>query len=402
MKRVWVAITLVIACSQPPSRDLQGPRAAPQRLAGALTISIIGTNDLHGALERLPLFAGYVANLRAARAADRRRGRAARRRRHVPGHARVEPRPRAPTSSARTTQIGYTAVAVGNHEFDFGPEGPAVDAALGRGRRARRAQGARERRRSSRSSSRTSPTTRAATRIKWPNMPAVDAGRGRGRQGRHHRREHRGDAVHDDAGELRRARDAAADRGRDRRRGQAAARAGRPADRRDRAHRQPRASTSINPNDISSCDTRRGAVQADRGAAEGHGRRDRRRPHPRGDRAPDQRHRGDRVVLVGPRVRARRPAGQPRRARDLGQDPPAADAVRGRGRRQPDAGRRPASRATTRASRSSPDPAVQAIVDEALATRGRPRDEKLGVTLTATVTQGVRHRVRGGQLVHAI
>ena len=31
-------------------------------MAGAVTISIIGTNDLHGALERLPILGGYLAN----------------------------------------------------------------------------------------------------------------------------------------------------------------------------------------------------------------------------------------------------------------------------------------------------------------------------------------------------
>ena len=41
--------------------------------------------------------------------------------------------------------LGYDAVAVGNHEFDFGPVGPGDRAARARRRSARRAQGARRR-----------------------------------------------------------------------------------------------------------------------------------------------------------------------------------------------------------------------------------------------------------------
>ena len=124
MRSVWVALSLALACSQPPSkRPERGPQPPPQPKAGALTISIIGTNDLHGALERLPLFAGYMENLRAARAAD--------------GGAVVlldggdmfqgtlESNINEGADVVRAyNEIGYTAAAVGNHEFDFGPEGP--------------------------------------------------------------------------------------------------------------------------------------------------------------------------------------------------------------------------------------------------------------------------------------
>src|SRR5215470_1249285 len=70
----------VIACSSPPAPVAHpmgdgswrpvAQEAPPAVRRGAVTLSIIGTNDLHGALERLPLFAGFMANLRAARAAD--------------------------------------------------------------------------------------------------------------------------------------------------------------------------------------------------------------------------------------------------------------------------------------------------------------------------------------------
>ena len=110
--------------------------------------------------------------------------------------------PKAPTSCARTTSSATPRSAVGNHEFDYGPEGPAATAKRRR-RSARRAQGARRARRSSRSSRRTSLDATTGARIKWPNMPASTLIEVAGHQGRHRRREHRVDAVHHDAGELR-------------------------------------------------------------------------------------------------------------------------------------------------------------------------------------------------------
>ena len=115
---------LALACSSPAPRH--GP-AHPTREQGARTLTIIGTNDLHGALDRLPLFAGFVANVRAARAAD--------------GggvllldagdmfQGTLESNLGEGADVVRAyNQLGYAAVAVGNHEFDFGPEGPAVTA----------------------------------------------------------------------------------------------------------------------------------------------------------------------------------------------------------------------------------------------------------------------------------
>src|SRR5688572_12597919 len=73
-----------------------GSRPAVTPTAPTITLSIVGTNDLHGAiLQRgdrggLSLLGGYVANVRAARP-RRRRGGAPRCRRYVPGNAGVEP-----------------------------------------------------------------------------------------------------------------------------------------------------------------------------------------------------------------------------------------------------------------------------------------------------------------------
>src|SRR5215470_18459207 len=64
----WLWLVFVVACSHPPAHEQA--RLPPAPAPGAVTLTIIGTNDLHGALQRLPLLAGHVANLRAARAAD--------------------------------------------------------------------------------------------------------------------------------------------------------------------------------------------------------------------------------------------------------------------------------------------------------------------------------------------
>lgn len=90
-----------------------------------MTLSIVGTSDLHGALDRLPLFAGFVANLRAARAADGGGVLL------VDGgdmfQGTLESNLGEGADVVRVyNQLGYAGVAVGNHEFDYGPEGPAV------------------------------------------------------------------------------------------------------------------------------------------------------------------------------------------------------------------------------------------------------------------------------------
>src|SRR5688500_983367 len=122
MSRLWVGVlSLVVGCSQPATKK-HVDRPPPVTQKGSRTLTIIGTNDLHGALERLPLLAGFVANARAAREAD--------------GGAvllldggdmfqgTLESNLAEGADVVRAyNQIGYTAVAVGNHEFDFGPEG---------------------------------------------------------------------------------------------------------------------------------------------------------------------------------------------------------------------------------------------------------------------------------------
>jgi 5'-nucleotidase len=171
MRSVCLAVSFAVACSQPSSKSPdRGPRPPPQRKAGALTISIIGTNDLHGALERLPLFAGYMANLRAARAAD-----------HggvvlLDGgdmfQGTLESNLNEGADVIRAyNEIGYTAAAVGNHEFDFGPEGPAATPSSIEDD-ARGALKARAREAKFPLLVANISDVQSGARIKWPNMPA--------------------------------------------------------------------------------------------------------------------------------------------------------------------------------------------------------------------------------------
>src|SRR3954469_304042 len=130
MSRVPVTLlaVLVAACaSGAPPPSTTAPQTSSAR---TITISIVGTNDLHGGiLQRedrggLALLGGYVANLRAARSKD--------------GGAVLlvdagdmfqgtleSNLTEGSVVVAAYNRLGYAAAAVGNHEFDFGPVGPA-------------------------------------------------------------------------------------------------------------------------------------------------------------------------------------------------------------------------------------------------------------------------------------
>jgi 2',3'-cyclic-nucleotide 2'-phosphodiesterase (5'-nucleotidase family) len=136
MRPVPIAACVLIACAHPAaptSRPLgdgswhavNQAAAPPPSRREPVTLSIIGTNDLHGALERLPVFAGFIANLRAARAADG--GGVV----LVDGgdlfQGTMESNLGEGADVVRAyNYLGYAGTAIGNHEFDYGPEGPAV------------------------------------------------------------------------------------------------------------------------------------------------------------------------------------------------------------------------------------------------------------------------------------
>ena len=95
-----------------------------------ITISIVGTNDLHGGiLQRgdrggLALLGGYVSNLRAARARDGGAVLLIDAGDMFQGTLESNLNEGAAVIAAYNA-LGYTAAAVGNHDFDFGPTGPA-------------------------------------------------------------------------------------------------------------------------------------------------------------------------------------------------------------------------------------------------------------------------------------
>ena len=132
----WVAaIALAVICAAcgatsrelPPDRDERtetevGRLPAPPE---PIVISVVGTNDLHGHVEQLPLLGGYLRNLRAARerdgggvllldAGDMFQG-TVESNMHE-GRVVIE----------AYDVLGYAAAAIGNHEFDYGPAGPLV------------------------------------------------------------------------------------------------------------------------------------------------------------------------------------------------------------------------------------------------------------------------------------
>jgi 2',3'-cyclic-nucleotide 2'-phosphodiesterase (5'-nucleotidase family) len=126
--RSLIAALLIGTTAAAASGCRPGAAPAPAPAAPArVTISLVGTNDLHGRIEALPPFGGYLANLRRARARD--------------GGAVLlvdagdmfqGTLPSNLTEGAAVVRayntLGYAAAALGNHEFDFGPVGPAVKA----------------------------------------------------------------------------------------------------------------------------------------------------------------------------------------------------------------------------------------------------------------------------------
>jgi 5'-nucleotidase len=111
------AFLSIIACV---ARVALAPTADAEP-SSQVTISVIGTSDLHGHIAALPWLGGYLENLRAERepggvvlldAGDMFQG-------------TLESNLEEGASVVRAyNALGYTATAIGNHEFDFGPVGP--------------------------------------------------------------------------------------------------------------------------------------------------------------------------------------------------------------------------------------------------------------------------------------
>lgn len=115
---------LFVGCAGTAAPD--PPRASPR----PTTLSIVGTNDLHGRVLAadgaggLAQFGGYVDNVRAARARDDGAVILVDAGDMWQGTLESNVTEGASVVAAYNA-LGYTAAALGNHEFDFGPVGPA-------------------------------------------------------------------------------------------------------------------------------------------------------------------------------------------------------------------------------------------------------------------------------------
>lgn len=119
-----LALGVLWACAEgspPKAPEARAPARAPT--PADKVISVVGTNDLHGHVEHLDAFAGYVARLRELRKADG-------------GVLLVDAGDmfqgtlesnlgEGAAVIAAFNALGYSAAALGNHEFDFGPAGSA-------------------------------------------------------------------------------------------------------------------------------------------------------------------------------------------------------------------------------------------------------------------------------------
>jgi len=112
----WLALVAIGLAAGP---GLAAPRAGKRAL-----ISVVGTSDLHGQLAALPWLGGYLANLRAARQRDGGAVVLVDAGDLFQGTLESNLAEGAPVVTAYGA-LGYAAVAIGNHEFDFGPAGPA-------------------------------------------------------------------------------------------------------------------------------------------------------------------------------------------------------------------------------------------------------------------------------------
>lgn len=125
MRLAFLSLGLVVACAAPPASE---PRAQARVVAqepppppADRRISVVATNDLHGHVEHLDVFAGYVARLRELR---RRDGGVALLDAGDMFQGTLESNlGEGQAVIAAFNAMGYTAAALGNHDFDYGPVG---------------------------------------------------------------------------------------------------------------------------------------------------------------------------------------------------------------------------------------------------------------------------------------
>jgi 2',3'-cyclic-nucleotide 2'-phosphodiesterase (5'-nucleotidase family) len=122
-----LAASAALACSG----ATQNPSRAAGTGTGTVTVSIVGLNDLHGSLQALPVFGGYLDVLREARRKDGGAVLAVDAGDIFQGTLESNANEGAAAIAAYNA-LGLTAATIGNHELDFGPPGtdpPAIDGA---------------------------------------------------------------------------------------------------------------------------------------------------------------------------------------------------------------------------------------------------------------------------------
>jgi 2',3'-cyclic-nucleotide 2'-phosphodiesterase (5'-nucleotidase family) len=100
-----------------------GATATPSPRDDETRVTLVGINDVHGHVEALPLYGGYLELLRARRAADGGAVVVLDGGDMFQGTLASNLAEGAPVVAAYEA-LGVDAVTVGNHEFDYGPEGP--------------------------------------------------------------------------------------------------------------------------------------------------------------------------------------------------------------------------------------------------------------------------------------
>jgi 5'-nucleotidase len=120
---------LCAACAEPPPPAARvtpriasavAPRPAAVSAPAPFVLSFLGLNDLHGRLRALPAFAGYVANVRRARAKDGGAVALVDAGDMFQGTLESNLTEGASVIAAYRA-LGMTVATLGNHEFDFGP-----------------------------------------------------------------------------------------------------------------------------------------------------------------------------------------------------------------------------------------------------------------------------------------
>ncbi|QQR89917.1 MAG: bifunctional metallophosphatase/5'-nucleotidase [Myxococcales bacterium] len=120
MRVLYCLVLLALSCGGNKQVLLSTPRPKPQqsKVEESITLSLVGTNDFHGSMHMLPWLGGYLNNLRAEErpvllldAGDMFQGTLE----SNLGEGDVVVQ--------AYNALNYDAVAIGNHEFDFGPVG---------------------------------------------------------------------------------------------------------------------------------------------------------------------------------------------------------------------------------------------------------------------------------------